>query len=166
MLKLSSFAALIALTFAAQPSAAQSVLGPDAAACRGDGPAVLVNVSGFKNRVGRLRINLYGSNPGDFLAKGKKLHRIDLPVAARGNMRVCVKVPKAGNYGIAVRHDADANGKSGWNDGGGFSRNPSISLASLKPKLSQVVIPVSGVKNISVVLQYRRGLAIGPVDGS
>ncbi|MDQ3139897.1 MAG: DUF2141 domain-containing protein [Pseudomonadota bacterium] len=149
----------------AQPAPAQA-LGPDAAACRaGLGrAAILVNVTGFKNRVGRLRVQLYGGKASEFLAKGKKLRRIDLPIAAKGAMAVCVAVPEAGNYAIAVRHDADANGKSGWSDGGGFSRNPSISLLDLRPKHSEVVIAVgSGVKPISVVLNYRRGLKIGPL---
>lgn len=166
MFKLMPFFAAAALALAAQPAPAQAALGPDAASCRSGarGPAILVNVSGFKNRVGRLRVQLYGGNPADFLAKGKKLKRIDIPVARSGNMPVCVAVPRAGNYAIAVRHDADANGKSGWSDGGGFSRNPKISLLDLKPRLGEVVIPVgNGVKQVDVVLNYRRGLAIGPV---
>lgn len=151
---------------AVQAAPAQAALGPDAAACRSGAnrPAILVNVSGFKNRVGRLRVQIYSGNPADFLARGKKLRRIDVPVTSSGNMAVCVAVPRAGNYAVAVRHDADANGKSGWNDGGGFSRNPSISLVSLRPRHSDVVIPVgNGVKTINVVLNYRRGLSIGPV---
>lgn len=166
MFKLMSSIAVLSLSLVAQPTAAQAALGPDAASCRpgSDGPAVLVNVSGFKNRAGKLRVQLYGGNPSDFLAKGKKLRRIDVPVTASGPMRVCVAVPSAGNYAIAVRHDADANGKSGWSDGGGFSRNPSISLLDLKPKHSEVVIPVGkGVKSIDVVLNYRKGLSIGPI---
>lgn len=166
MLKL-KFLAITAMaagmTYAAPANAA---LGPDAEYCRpgADRAAILVNVLGFKNRVGRLRVQLYGGNPSDFLAKGKKLRRIDLPVSGSGNMAVCVAVPRAGNYAIAVRHDADANGKSGWSDGGGFSRNPSISLMDLRPKHSEVVIPVgNSLKAINVVLNYRRGLVIGPL---
>jgi uncharacterized protein (DUF2141 family) len=164
MMQMTAAAMLAALAQAAPAEAA--LLGPDAASCR-DGagePAVLVNVTGFKNRVGRLRVQLYGSNPADFLAKGKKLRRIDIPVTASGPMRVCVAVPKAGSYAVAVRHDADANGKSGWNDGGGFSRNPRISLFDLKPHYGEVSIPVgNGVKPIDVVLNYRHGLRIGPM---
>ncbi|MBA3677600.1 MAG: DUF2141 domain-containing protein [Sphingosinicella sp.] len=166
MFKLMPLIAVAALAIVAQPAPAQAALGPDAASCRpgARGPAILVNISGFKNRAGRLRVQLYGGNPGDFLAKGKKLKRIDIPVARSGNMPVCVAVPRPGNYAIAVRHDADANGKSGWSDGGGFSRNPKISLLDLKPKHNEVVIPVgNGVKPVDVVLNYRRGLAIGPV---
>jgi uncharacterized protein (DUF2141 family) len=166
MLKLMPFIAAGALIMATDPTPAQAALGPDAASCRpgASNPAVLVNVYGFKNRAGRVRVQLYGSNPSDFLAKGKKLRRIDLPVTASGTMPVCVALPRAGNYAIAVRHDADDNGKSGWNDGGGFSRNPRISLFDLKPQLNEVVIAVgNGVKPIDVILNYRRGLSIGPV---
>ena len=151
---------------AAMPAQAQAALGPDAAACTPGAkkPAVLVSVNGFKNRVGRVRVQLYGNNPSDFLAKGKKLRRIDLPVTGSGAMNVCVAVPKAGTYAIAVRHDADGNGKSNWNDGGGFSNNPKLSLLDLKPSLRETAVSVgNGVKPVSVVLNYRRGLKIAPV---
>ena len=158
---------LAAAVLAAAPAAsAQAALGPDAAACSNGSTrsALLVSVNGFKNRAGRLRVQLYGSNPDDFLSKGKKLRRIDLPVTGAGAMNVCVAVPKPGLYAIAVRHDADANGKSGWNDGGGFTNNPKISLVDLKPSLREVAINVGrGVKPVSVVLNYRRGLSVGPI---
>ena len=158
---------LAAAVLAAAPAAsAQAALGPDAAACSNGSTrsALLVSVNGFKNRAGRLRVQLYGSNPDDFLSKGKKLRRIDLPVTGSGAMNVCVAVPKPGLYAIAVRHDADANGKSGWNDGGGFSNNPKISLLDLKPSHRRVAIAVGqGVKPINVVLNYRTGLSIAPV---
>lgn len=166
MLKLFVSTAAAALAFVASAAPAQAALGPDAPSCRAGAsdPAVLVNVTGFKHRNGKLRVQLYGSNPADFLAKGKKLRRIDLPVTGTGPMRVCVAVPKTGSYAIAVRHDADGNGKSGWNDGGGFSRNPRISLVDLKPSYQEVAIPVGrGVKPVDVVLNYRQGLSIGPV---
>lgn len=166
MLKLMSSIAAGVLALVVPATPADAVLGPDAASCR-DGahePAVLVNVSGFKTRAGRVRVQLYGGNPADFLEKGKKLRRIDLPVTSSGPMRVCVAVPRPGNYAIAVRHDTDGNGKSGWNDGGGFSRNPRISLTNLKPNYRQVEIAVeNGVRPIEVVLNYRQGLSIKPI---
>ena len=168
MFKLVFFSAAAALlALAAQPTAAQAALGPDAPACRsGAGkPAILVNVSGFKNRAGTIRVQLYPATR-DFLAKGKWLRRIDLPVASTGSMRVCLAAPGPGTYAVAVRHDADANRKSGWSDGGGFSRNPDISLLDLRPKYGEVAIAVgNGVKPIDVVLNYRRGLAIEPISG-
>jgi len=165
MLKLVFPFALAALAMAPAASA-QAALGPDAAACSSGAnrSAVLVSVNGFKNRSGNLRVQLYGSNPADFLAKGRKLRRIDLPVTGSGPMNVCVAVPKPGTYAVAVRHDLDGNGKSGWNDGGGFSNNPKITLLDLKPSLREVAINVGqGVKPVAVVLNYRSGLSIGPV---
>jgi uncharacterized protein (DUF2141 family) len=164
MSKLLSAAVVASLALVA-PSVAQArTLGPDAAACEAGGSsAVLVRVDGFKQRTGKVRVQIYGSNPDHFLAKGKWVKRIDLPVTQGGRMDVCVALPAAGNYAVAVRHDVDGNGKSGWNDGGGFSRNPSLSLTSLKPKYSEVFIPVAAApRTIDVTLNYRRGLSIGP----
>ena len=80
------------------------------------------------------------------------------------SMRFCVPLPAAGSYGIAVRHDADANGKSGWNDGGGFTGNPDISLTNLKPDASKTALRVgNGVTQARVVLNYRQGLSIEPI---
>jgi uncharacterized protein (DUF2141 family) len=161
---LSAAVVAAALTLPATPAAA--ALGPDAAACSpgANRPAILVSVNGFKNRVGSLRIQLYGSNPAEFLERGKKLKRIDLPVTRAGAMNVCVAVPRTGTYAIAVRHDADANGQTNWNDGGGFSNNPHLSLLKLKPSLRSVAVTVgTGVRTVPVVLNYRSGLVIGPV---
>ena len=144
--------------------AAASLVGNAAACARGDS-AVLVRVGGFKAQRGMLRVQVYGSNPADFLARGKKLRRVDVPVSG-SRLDVCVDLPGPGNYAVAVRHDADGNGRSGWNDGGGFSRNPKISLVQLKPSFNDVVIQVGrGVRTVDVVLNYRRGLSIGPVTG-
>ena len=162
MFKLMSLAAATMLI--AAPASAQAAVGPDAASCNGGGgPAILVSLSGLKNNVGKVRVQLYGGNPGDFLAKGKKLRRIEVS-AASANRPICVAVPKSGRYAIAVRHDADGNGKSGWSDGGGFSRNPKLSLMKLKPSYEQVAITVGdGVTPINVVMNYRQGLSVGPV---
>ena len=155
-------AALLLASGLAAPAAA--ALGPDASACSEGRPSVLVSVSGFKVRAGRLRVQLYGSDPASFLAKGAKLKRIDLAVTPAGAMSVCVAVPHPGTYAIAVRHDVNGdNSRGDWSDGGGFSNNPSLSLFHLKPSLSQTAINVGGgVKAISVTLLYRRGLSIGP----
>lgn len=167
MLKLlgSVAAATLALVVPLAPVQSQ-VLGPDSAACSPDAnvPAVLVHVGGFKTHTGTLRVQIYGDNPADFLAKGKKLRRVELPVTRSGAMQVCVALPGPGNYAVAVRHDLDGGGKSGWNDGGGFSRNPKISLTSLKPRYRDVVISVGHApREVDVVLNYRQGLSIKPI---
>ena len=162
MFKLMSLA--MAASLVAVPAVGQAAIGPDAASCRNGGPAVLVNVIGLKNKVGKVRVQLYGSNPADFLAKGKKLRRIEVAAVAASEP-ICIAVPKAGRYAIAVRHDANGDGKSGWSDGGGFSRNPNISITNLKPSYSKVAINVGGVTPIDVVMNYRRGLSIEPIAG-
>ena len=168
MLKFSAAVSALAATAAtplmAEPAAAAPI-GPDANVCQqGNSPAVLVHVPAFKVRTGKLRVQVYGSNPADFLAKGQWMKRIDLPVVPTGPMNICVALPKSGRVAIAVRHDLDGNGKSGWSDGGGFSGNPDISLTRLKPDYSKVAIVVGDeVKRIDVYLNYRRGLAIKPV---
>ncbi|WP_414902721.1 DUF2141 domain-containing protein [Sphingomonas flavalba] len=141
-------------------------IGPDAAICaRGGEPAVLVRVEGFKARTGTLRVQIYGDKPEDFLAKGRWLKRIEVPVRPHGPVEVCVGLPKPGAYAVAVRHDVNGNGKSGdRSDGGGFSRNPGLSLLSLKPKYQDVAISVGGHPlPVDVVLNYFRGLSIGPI---
>lgn len=166
MSRLYPSAAILAAALAAGAAPAQAALGPDAAACSpgANRPAVLVSVNGFKNRVGKLRIQLYGGDPKRFLERGSKLKRIDLPVTRAGAMNVCVAVPGAGTYAIAVRHDADNNGKTNWNDGGGFSNNPRLSILKLKPSHRAASVTVGrGVKTVPVVLNYRSGLTIAPI---
>lgn len=158
-------AAAVFVTPVATAASRAEPVGPDAARCS-SGPALLVGVSGLKSRIGTLRVQLYGNNPADFLAKGKRLRRIDVPISGSA-MDVCVALPGPGRYAVAVRHDADGNHKSGWNDGGGFSRNPAIKLTSLKPRHSQVAIDAgAGVQRVPVVMQYRQGLTIGPIRRS
>ena len=165
MLKLTAPAALFALALAAQPASAQ-VLGSDAAYCRsGTGAAaLLVHVDGFKARSGNIRVNVYNS-AATFLERGRYVRQINVPVTRSGPMRVCVRLPGTGQYAVAVRHDVAGNGND-WGDGGGFSRNPRLSLTSLRPNFRNVAVAVgAGVQNVSVVLNYRFGLSIRPVRG-
>ena len=161
---MSAVATLAAMPLAAAPASAAPI-GPDAQVCeRGDAPAVLVRVPALKERSGKLRVQIYGDNPADFLAKGQWLKRVDVPVTGGGPMNVCVALPSAGRFAVAVRHDLDGDGKSGWSDGGGFSRNPGLSLLKLKPSYTDVAVTVgNGVKPLDVYLNYRHGLAIKPL---
>lgn len=166
MSRLNLSVAACAAAFVAGTAPAEAALGPDAAACSpgSNRPALLVSINGFKNRVGKLRVQLYGGNPKLFLERGRQLKRIDLAVTRSGAMNVCVAVPAAGTYAIAVRHDADNNGKSNWNDGGGFSNNPKLSLLKLKPSHRSTAVTVAGgVRTVPVVLNYRSGLSIAPI---
>ena len=153
------------LALAAGAAPAEAAYGPEAACRAGSGkPAFLVNISGFKAARGRVRVQIY--NSANFLVKGQRVTRIDLPVVA-GSMPICVPLPGPGTYAVAVRHDVDGdNARGDWSDGGGFSRNPKISLMHLKPSFRDVAVPIGNApKAVNVVMNYRSGLTIGPVRG-
>lgn len=148
------------------PADAQVYSGPDAAACAsatGGGAALAVEVDGFRDRRGLLRIQLYGDRPDEFLKKGAKLKRIDIAVSASGPMRVCVALPAPGSYAVAVLHDRNANHKLDiTQDGAGFSGNPRLGLS--KPEYSAVMFRAGpGLTKINVVLKYMQGAAARPI---
>lgn len=149
------------------PLAAQTqVLGTDAAACQpgGAGHAALVRVTGFKDRVGNLRLQYYSDDPKTFLASGAYIRRQEMPMTAAGDMVICITVPTPGRYAFVVLHDRDKDGRlSIWSDGVGFSNNPKLALA--KPKIEKLLYSVGpGVTPMAVVMNYRRGLSVKPLD--
>ena len=166
MLKLLTRTGLGALALAAVAAPAGAQLGADAGACRSGQPSILVNVIGLSQRTGNVRVALYG-NPSTFLERGQTMRKINVPVTAGGPMRVCIAVPRPGRYAIAVRHDVDGdNARGDWSDGGGFSRNPRVSLLHLRPSFDAVAVNVGqGVLGVNVVLNYRYGLTIRPANG-
>jgi uncharacterized protein (DUF2141 family) len=152
-------AAAVALAGAA-PAA---VVGQDARACLTGKPSVLVRVSGFKKPGGSVKIGVY---PADrYLKKSGTVSKDTLPVRSTGAMDVCLSVPRAGRYAVAVYHDANGNGDKDASDGAGYSNNPRLSLTNLKPDFGRTAIAVNGApRRVGVVLQYRRGLSVGPVN--
>lgn len=122
---------------------------------------VIVTVRGLRPSGGAVRVQLYDEE--GFLQKGRWLARVEAPGSGRRSVELCVPVPRPGIYGIAVRHDANGNGKSDGGDGGAFSRDPKLSILRLKPAFAQVAVPLSaGVNRVSVTANYRHGLSIGP----
>jgi uncharacterized protein (DUF2141 family) len=122
----------------------------------GNGPAVMVSVRGVKQSAGKVRVQSYPATGNAWLAKSEWLHRIESR-ASTGAMTFCVPIPSAGNYGIAVRHDVNGNGKTDISkDGGGFSNNPSINIFNLgKPSVSKVSFYAgTGVTKITINLKY------------
>lgn len=153
-------AAAVALGAFSAPAQAQTIIGPEAAACApgAKGPAALVRVYGFKDRAGNLRVQLYSDNPDEFLASGKKLKRIELPTTVSGDMNVCMELPRFGEFSMAVLHDRDTNGRlSVSKDGVGFSGNPKLGLS--KPDYEDsMFVARDGVTVVDVILNYRQGL--------
>lgn len=149
-------AAAGAMMFSGMAIAGQQVANDLSKCNAGDGPAVLVQVRGVKEASGRIRVQSYPATGGAWLAKGRWLHRVESRANA-GAMTFCVPVPAEGKYGIAVRHDRNANGKTDISqDGGGFSNNPSINILNLgKPAVNKVAFHAGpGVTRITVNLRY------------
>jgi len=138
--------------------------GLDERECAAGKSAFLVTARGFSTNVGAVRVQLYRTDDGTFLDKGAWLVRAERKRDGKGEMKFCIPAPGPGRYGIAVRHDANNNGKSDWNDGGGFSRNPKLSVFNLKPDAANVEIRVDRQPvPVDVIMQYRSGLTIRPV---
>ena len=142
----------------AAPATAQyrQHIANDPARCRGSGPAVSVTVTGIKSASGKVRVQLYRATRQDWLEKGRWLNRIEMPARA-GSMTVCMPVPAAGSYGIAVRHDVNNNDETDLTqDGGGMSNNPSVNLFNLgKPSFDKAAFAVGNeIKAITITVRY------------
>jgi uncharacterized protein (DUF2141 family) len=156
------FLGLAALVLASSASADPRETSPNDKSCDNPSlPTMTVRVTGLKTGAGKVRVQAYGSS--GFLGKGAWIRRVDVPLNGRRSVDVCVPLPKAGQYAFVVRHDANANRKSDWNDGGGFSRNPKLSLMG-KPSFGQTAVAVpNGPAKTNVVMNYRSGLSVKPV---
>lgn len=119
----------------------------------GKGARALINVLGLENDEGNIRVQVYSDDPEEFLANGKKLLRVDVPISDL-NAQVCVTFPRAGTYAMVVMHDRNANGRADiLTEGFGFSRNPKLMFS--KPDHDEVAIEVpEGVTEIDVTLNY------------
>ena len=145
--------ALLSMSVAA--NAEGQVLPNDLAKCR-SGPSTLVQISGVKAGTGKIRVQSYRATAADWLVKGRWISRIEVPARA-GSMTVCVPLPEAGSYGIAVRHDVNGNGKTDLSaDGGGMSNNPSINIFNLgKPSYKKTAFAVGDApKTITITMKY------------
>jgi uncharacterized protein (DUF2141 family) len=145
----------VALTVPAHAQLREEVSN-DLSVCRGQGPAVRINISGVKAGGGNLRVQLYRGTKADWLETGRWIHRIEVPARA-GSMAVCMPVPTAGTYAIAIRHDLNGNGKTDiFSDGGGMSNNPSINVLNLgKPSYRKTAFDVpNAVKAINIQMKY------------
>ena len=143
------------LAVAATAQAEGRVISNDLSQCK-SGPSTLVQISGVKASTGKIRVQSYRGTAADWLEKGRWLARIEVPARA-GSMTVCVPLPQAGVYGIAVRHDVNGNGKTDTTrDGGGMSNNPSINIFNLgKPSYTKTAFRVGNeVKAITIHMRY------------
>lgn len=156
----------ILVVFAAPPAFADPrETSPNDKSCENPSLTTMtVRVTGLKNGSGKVRVQAYGPGGADFLDKGKWVRRVDMPLNGRRSVDVCVPLPRPGQYAFIVRHDSNANRKSDWNDGGGFSRNPKLSLMG-RPSFAQTAISAAkGQGRTTIVVNYRQGLSVKPID--
>ena len=149
-------------------------LGKAEGQCRPNeaGPAVIVTITGLKDRKGNMRAELYPDNDKDFLEDdnilinaGKTFRRVETPVPPAGAVQLCIRTPGPGHYTLSLLHDRDMNRKFGLSsDGVGFPNNPKLGLS--KPKAAAVRFATgAGLTDISIRLNYRRGLfSFGPLE--
>ena len=147
-------------------------LGKAAGRCRAGepGPAFLVTVAGLRDRTGQLKLEVYPATDEDFLADdnvlvaaGKTFRRVEVPVPASGPAELCVRVPRAGRYGVVVLHDRNGDRRFNWRvDGIGFAGNPRLGVS--QPDVAQASAAASaGRTRITVVMNYLRGLRMRPL---
>lgn len=157
-------------SYAAVPPKAER--GRSGADCRAaePGPAVNVNVIGLKDRRGKLILELYPENDADFLqsdkvliAAGKPFRRVPMETPESGSVSICIRAPGPGHFALALLHDRDGNGKFGLaGDGVGFANNPKLGLRKPPAKAASLAFG-SGVRSISIVMNYRQGIGVGPI---
>jgi uncharacterized protein (DUF2141 family) len=134
------------------------------------GPAIIVAVEGLRDRKGSLKLEVYPSDDRDFLADdnllimaGKTFRRVHQPVPPQGPVQMCIRVPHAGAYSLALLHDRDDNGRFGLSsDGIGFPNNPRLGWS--KPRAdAAMVVAGAHLTRIRIVMNYRRGFLFRPL---
>jgi len=147
-------------------------LGVAAGRCRSPetGPAFLVEVSGLRDRAGRLKLELYPANDRDFLEDDnilvmadKPFARVEVATPPDGAVELCIRAPRPGRYALSLLHDRNADRKFQLSsDGIGFSNNPKLGWS--KPGAERVAVDVGDTpRRISIVMNYRRGLGMRPL---
>ena len=117
-------------------------------ACVPNALQIRVNIHNISDG-GILKLELFGEN--NFLKKEGKLRRIRVP-AANGPQKICINLPRPGEYAVVAYHDVDGNRrlKKAWNfkpkEPYGLSNNPEIKSLRL-PKFSETGfdVPMNGV---------------------
>jgi len=157
---------LMAASLASTPD-----LGIAAGRCRvpESGPAFMVEVTGLKDRAGRLKLELYPADDGDFLADdnvlvsaGKAFARVEASIPEAGPVQLCIRAPHPGRYALSLLHDRNSDRRFQLStDGIGFSNNPK--LAWSKPGANRVAVDVGDApRRITIVMNYRHGLSMRP----
>lgn len=66
-------------------------------------------VSGARSGAGNVTVTLYGPRREDFLARGRRLARLRVPLAGAGSAEACFALSAPGDYAVAVYHDENGD---------------------------------------------------------
>ncbi|CAO3433304.1 DUF2141 domain-containing protein [Azospirillum doebereinerae] len=156
-----TFFLLGVLVLSAGPaSAGQPVFTGEGAACSGAAHPVRLHVavSGLRSSDGMLTLTVYGDNPADFLASGKKLARVRVS-ATLGTTDLCLAVPLRRSYAIALYHDEDGDGRFRRNaigypvEGYGVS-NDAVTMMGIPSYESARFAAQPGDNRLSITMRY------------
>ena len=164
--------AALALPIVAADAAPPPDPASDGSCNAGPGPRVRVNVVGLKDRIGRLKLELYPANEADFLKddrdlrkEGKPFRRVWSQTPQSGPVVLCIRAPGPGRWALLFTHDRDGKNKFNfWQDGAGFVSGQRLGRS--RPNVGQAAISVgANGANVTVRAQYLRGLSgFGPMD--
>nr|WP_071190729.1 DUF2141 domain-containing protein [Trichormus sp. NMC-1] len=122
---------------------------------------LIVNVNGIKNQTGKICASLFHQSKG-FPSDSKKALQFQCIEMKEPPQKLIFKNLKAGNYAVALIHDANADGILNSNsfgiptEGFGFSNNPLILTGP--PKFNNAAVLVVGPStDIQIQLQYLLG---------
>lgn len=155
-------AGALAFGFAPQAAAQQTYgvkIDNDMSQCApGRGPAVRLRIAGLKSGAGNLFVRTYFAKGSDWLRSKRYIHRIDMQ-PRKGVTYACVPLPRAGEYAIAVQHDANGNREKDFStDGAAMSRDPAIRTLlglPLPPSLDDTRFTAGdGVTRLNVTMRY------------
>ena len=115
-------------------------------------------IEGVRSSQGQMTASLYPDDKSVFLAKNGALKVWRVPAEAQST-KMCIWLKAPGTYGVAVYHDANANGRLdlgmlGPSEDYGFSRNPRILFS--KPSLASVRFPAAGAET-TLHIRLNRG---------
>lgn len=138
------------------PSAPAAQAAPQ---CTADGSVgLLVRIHNVRSAEGKVTVILYGGNPAEFLAKGKRLDRVRVS-AQRGVVTACLQLRAPGTFALAVYHDEDGDGRMTRNfvglpaEGYGFSRDAAAALGP--PSFAEVAFEAKAGSNVlDVTMRY------------
>lgn len=146
--------------------ASSPTLGTAEGRCRPDetGPAIVITARGLKDRSGDLRAEVYPDTTADFLkddnillSEGKTFRRAVASVPAAGPATLCVRLPAAGSYTLALVHRRTGQRQFTLRtDGIGFPGDPRLGW-SKPPAAAARFVAGPGITHLTIALNYWRG---------